>query len=301
MSIDNLQDLRLFNQVVRSQGFTAAAKVLQHPVNMISRRIALLEKNIGTRLLNRTTRKISLTPEGQVLFDRSQSLLEAFDDLKEDIVGADKPLSGTIRIVVRTTTIEFGFVEGLTEELINLEALNVQLIVRDEPIDYVAEGIDLALVINDLPDSSMIQKKLGEVSFALCASPNYIKRKGAIESPNDLDHHHFVSPLNARHQHSLTLREKGKRSSNKYKITPQFQSNNIRARTRAIYSGLGIGRLPIAEIRKGQKEGTLIPILPQYVLPPIPVWSLKTSDRRNDPRLKLIEKLLIDVGKRICA
>ncbi len=300
MSIDNLQDLRFFNQVVRSQGFTAAAKILQLPVNTISRRVALMESRMGVSLLNRTTRKISITTEGQLLFDRSQVLLEAFDSLEEDITSANKQFSGTIRVAVRTATIEFGFIECLAEKLKALENLKIQLIIRDEPIDFIAEGIDLGLMINDLPDSSMIQKKLGEVIFGLCATPDYLQRQGAVDTPDDLQHHIFISPLKSRPQHSLILREKSKKTSNGYRINPQFQSNDIRARAKAIYSGLGIGNLPIAEIKKGQKEGSLVQVLPSYTLPPIPVWSLKTSDRKNDQRLKLVEKLLTEVGKRMC-
>ena len=148
MSLDNLQDIRLFNQVVRSQGFTAAANILQLPVNRISRRVAQLENQMGVRLLNRTTRKLSLTEEGSLLFERSQKLLMEFDTLEEELTKGTTLLTGIIRIAVRTPTIEFGFVEELTRELSALDHLIVQLIVRDEPIDFIAEGIDLALMIN---------------------------------------------------------------------------------------------------------------------------------------------------------
>ena len=154
MSLDNLQDIRLFNQVVRSQGFTAAANILQLPVNKVSRRVAQLESRMGVRLLNRTTRKLSLTVEGNLLFERSQKLLVEFETLEEELTKGARLLTGIVRIAVRTPTIEFGFVEALTKELSALDDLVVQLIVRDEPIDFVAEGIDLALMINDLPDSS---------------------------------------------------------------------------------------------------------------------------------------------------
>lgn len=300
MSLDNLQDIRFFNQVVRSQGFTAAAQVMQLPVNTISRRIALLEQQLGVRLLNRTTRKISLTEEGEVLFERSQDLLEGFERLHKNLTKTENEISGTIRIVVRTATIESGFIEDLSEKLKEYEQLKIQLIVSDSPVDLVADGIDLALMINDLPDSSFIQKKLGDVVFALCAAPDYLKDRNAIHTPDDLVQHRFISPLKKHPQTSLMLRKKGGRTDQKFSINPQLQANDIRARATAIYAGAGIGNLPITEIIRGRKEGKLIPILPEYTLPPIQVWSLKTLDRKNDPRLKLIEKLLIKSGKRMC-
>ncbi|MBV1881514.1 MAG: LysR family transcriptional regulator [Pseudomonadales bacterium] len=301
MSLDNLQDIRLFNQVVRSQGFTAAANILQLPVNRVSRRVAQLESRMGVRLLNRTTRKLSLTVEGGILFERSQRLLIEFDSLEEELTKGANRLTGIVRIAVRTPTIEFGFVEELTAELSALDNLTVQLIVQDDPIDFVAEGVDLALMINDLPDSSLIRKKLGDVLFGLCAAPNYFLNREWVQNPDELEYHHFISPLKKYPQNSLSLRRTKKKSNSVYKINPQFQSNDIRARARAIYAGLGIGNLPIAEVLAGVKNGSLVHVLPEYTLKPISVWSLKTADRRNDRRLKLIEKLLIDTGKRMCA
>ena len=300
MSLDNLQDIRLFNQVVRSQGFTAAANILQLPVNRVSRRVAQLENHMGVRLLNRTTRKLSLTVEGSLLFERSQKLLIEFDALEDELTKGANLLTGTVRIAVRTPTIEFGFVEELTKELSALDDLIVQLIVRDEPIDFIAEGIDLALMINDLPDSSLIQKKLGDVIFALCAAPDYFCHQDDVQTPDDLELHRFISPLKKYPQNSLTLRHIKKKTNSVYKINPQFQSNDIRARARAIYAGLGIGNLPIAEVQQGVENGSLVHVLPEYTLKPISVWSLKTADRKNDQRLRLIEKLLIDTGKRMC-
>ncbi|PCJ36275.1 MAG: hypothetical protein COA75_08590 [Cellvibrionales bacterium] len=300
MSLDNLQDIRLFNQVVRSQGFTAAANILQLPVNRVSRRVAQLENQMGVRLLNRTTRKLSLTEEGSLLFERSQKLLIEFDTLEKELTKGSTLLTGIVRIAVRTPTIEFGFVEELTRELSALDHLIVQLIVRDEPIDFIAEGIDLALMINDLPDSSLIQKKLGDVIFALCAAPDYFQRQEEVKNPDDLELHRFISPLKKYPQNTLALRHVEKKTNSAHKIKPQFQSNDIRARARAIYAGLGIGNLPIAEVQQGVENGSLVRVLPEYTLKPIPVWSLKTADRKNDQRLKLIEKLLIDAGKRMC-
>lgn len=300
MSLDNLQDIRFFNQVVRSQGFTAAANILQLPVNKISRRVAQLEARMGVRLLNRTTRKLSLTVEGSILFERSQGLLIEFDTLEEELTKGASLLTGTVRIAVRTPTIEFGFVEELTKELKALDNLIVQLIVRDEPIDFIAEGIDLALMINDLPDSSLIQKKLGDVIFVLCAAPDYFRHQSFVQNPDELELHHFISPLKKHPQNSLTLRHIKGKTNSVHNISPQFQSNDIRARAHAIYAGMGIGNLPIAEVLQGIKNGSLVHVLPEYSLKPIPVWSLKTADRKNDPRLKLIEKLLIDTGKRMC-
>jgi len=300
MSLDNLQDIRLFNQVVRSQSFTSAANILQLPVNKVSRRIAQLENSMGVRLLNRTTRKLSLTVEGRILFERSQRLLIEFDTLEQELTKGANLLTGVVRIAVRTPTIEFGFVEELTKELRTLDKLMVQLIVRDEPVDFIAEGIDLALMINDLPDSSLIQKKLGDVVFVLCAAPEYFRHRDFLQNPDELELHRFISPLKKYPKNSLTLRHIKKKKNSVHKINPQFQSNDIRARARAIYAGLGIGNLPIAEVLKGIKNGSLVHVLPEYSLKPISVWSLKTADRKNDQRLQLIEKLLIDTGKRMC-
>lgn len=223
-------------------------------MNKVSRRVAQLESRMGARLLNSTIRKLSLTVEGGVLFERSQRLLIEFDTLEEELTKGTSQLSGIVRIAVRTPTIEFGFIEEVTKELSLLDNLTVQLIVRDEPIDFVAEGIDLALMINDLPGSSLIQKKLGDVVFALCAEPDYFHHRDWVQNPDDLELHRFISPLKKHPQNSLALKHIKKKTSTVHKISPQFQSNDIRARARAIYAGLGISNLPIANGYKRHKD-----------------------------------------------
>lgn len=299
MSLDNLQDIRFFNQVVLSQGFTAAAYALQMPVNMVSRRVASLEGRLGVRLLNRTTRKISLTAEGELLYQRSKGLLEGFELLQQDLTKTRKEISGNIRIAVRTTTIEFGFINDLSQELKKFEHLKVQLIVSDGPIDLIKDGIDLALMINELPDSSLVQKKLGDVVFCLCATQDYLQTKKPICGPEDLAQHNFISPIKGNAKITVTLRKKRGKTDRRFEINPQFQSNDIRARAAAIYAGLGIGNLPEAEVIKKEKQGKLVRVLPEYVLRPIAVWAVKLFDKKNDPRLRLIEELLIKAGKRM--
>lgn len=294
MSFDSLDEIRVFNQVVLSGGFSAAAESLKVPTNIASRRVASLESALGVRLLNRTTRKLSLTPEGELLFQRSQQLLADFDTLEKQLNKSLDPISGSLRIAVRTTTVEFGLLDALTYLLQQHNNLEIQLLVSDMPLDVIGAGIDLALMIGELPSSSLVAKKIGEVVFCLCASKHYVTNPDLINSPQDLTRYNYILPWQKTSGYSLALRKYDGIIEN-IEPSSRFQSNDVRTRAAAVYAGLGIGALPYAEVEAKIAEGTLVRILPEYTLPFIPVWSVKPKEKRDDPRLRLIESALGEV------
>ncbi len=294
MSFNNLDDIRIFNQVVLSNGFSAASAVLMLPTNIVSRRVAALEAQLGLRLLNRSTRKISLTPEGDLLFQRSISLLNEFDQLERVLTKAKSEICGVIRMAVRTTTVEFGLLDGLTDLLKQHPSLEIQLIVSDAPLDIVAEGIDLALMIGDLPSSLLVGKKIGQVIFCLCASKTYLPDATQIRTPQDLLAYNYILSWQKTAGASLALRN-NKGEIIQAALTSRLQSTDVRARSAAVYAGCGIGALPIAEVERQVKNGLLQRVLPDYTLPFIPVWCVKPKDKKNDPRLRLIENVLKEV------
>jgi DNA-binding transcriptional LysR family regulator len=294
MSFNNLDEIRIFNQVVLSKGFSAASEILRVPTNIVSRKVASLENQLGVKLLNRSTRKISLTSEGELLFNRSVELLQHFDALAKDLTKTQTDICGTIRLAVRTTTVEFGLLNAITALLAEHPSLEIQLLVSDTPRDIVGEGIDLALVIGDLPNSLLVAKKIGEVVFCLCAAPQYLADSASITTPEQLTHYNYILPWQKKLDFRLSLRHK---NGDITQITPQsrFQSNDVRTRAAAVYAGLGIGALPIAEVEKKAEEGKLVRVLPDHTLPFIPVWCVKAKEKKDDPRLRLIEDVLVKV------
>ncbi len=291
MSFNNLEEIRIFNQVVASGGFTAASAALKLPTNIVSRKIAALEARLDVRLLNRSTRKVSLTSEGKILYDRSSALLNEFDALEAQLTKTKDEICGAIKLAVRTTTVEFGLLDALNELLIDHNELEIHLFVSDSPPDIIGAGIDLALMIGELPDSSLVARKIGDVVFCLCASPAYIQRSSPIESLEDLKTHNYVLPWQKKSGHTLTLQHQ---NGEIIHIEPQsrFQSNDVRTRAAAVYAGVGIGALPLTEVSRRSTEGKLIRVLSQYTLPLIPVWSVKSKERKDDPKLRLIENIL---------
>jgi LysR family transcriptional regulator, regulator for bpeEF and oprC len=300
MSFNNLDELRIFNQVVASGGFTAAAAALKLPTNIVSRKIAALEKQLGVRLLHRTTRKISLTAEGKILVERATQMLRDFDLLEAELTHTRATISGVIKLAVRTTTVESGLVEALHKLLQQYPQLEVHLFVSDEPLDIVGAGIDLALMIGDLPDSSLVAKKIGDVIFCLCASPNYIKTVGSVQTIADLAQHNYIFSWQKKSNSTLVLRHK---DGTLFSFAPpsRFQSNDVRARAHAVYAGIGIGALPLAEVVEQARRGKLCRVLGDYTLPIIPVWSVKSKERKDDPKLRLLEDMLQQILMKMSA
>ena len=169
---------------------------------LVGRRIAQLEDRLGVRLLHRTTRRTSLTEEGRQFQARAARLLEAADEAVAAVATHASALEGRLRVAVRSTSVEFGLVEELVRFLEVHPGLSVQLLVSDDPVDLVGDGIDLAVQIGELPDSSLISRRVGEVPIVLAVSRAYVERRGRPGGPADLVRHECLRRL-GRHPEAV--------------------------------------------------------------------------------------------------
>lgn len=291
MPIDDLFSVKVFVQVVASNGLAAAARVLGVPANTVSRTITRLESDLGTRLLHRTTRRLSLTEEGQLFHDAALPLLAATEHAESVVGKRTSGLSGTVCIAVRSTTVQFDFVSDLSALLEAHPELRVQLLATDDEVDLVAAGLDLALRVGPLEDSSYASRLIGHVTFVLAASPAYLARRGRPKSPADLAAHDCVRALGKRPQTSLRLQGPDGKTVDA-PIGGRFECNDVRAQAAAIYAGLGIGLRPIGEVRRAQKERSLVRVLPRWSLEPLPVRVLRPPRLGGAARTRAVEEII---------
>jgi len=190
--MDRIDAMRAFVTVVSENTFTRAAERLRTSPQLVSKYIAQLEDQLGVRLLNRTTRKVSLTEAGARYFQHAQQILEDIDDMANQLGNLHQEARGTLRI---SAPVSFA-IQHLAPVLWGFQAAHqavaIDLQLNDRKVDIVEEGFDIALRIGQLKSSSLIAKRIAPVRLVVCAAPEYLARRGTPEHPHDLEGHHFL-------------------------------------------------------------------------------------------------------------
>ncbi len=290
MTLDSLDDVRLFRQVVVSGGISAAARVLNSNKNRISQRLASLEQDLGVRLAHRTTRSFRLTEEGERFYASVEPLLEAAER-SELSVASTRAMEGRVRLALRSTMVGLGIGTEITQLMQVAPKLKLQLVVIDEKADLLAGGFDLAMQVGSLPDSSLVATRLGTVSVVLAAAPSYLDTHGRPRTPSDLALHQCIRKLGDEPEKTWPLvNRRGVRF--KAAIGGSFECSDSQLQSEVLYAGLGIGLRPAEEVRRAEAAGRLERVLPAWEFAPVPVWAISPKGRLRLPRVALIVDLL---------
>lgn len=293
MALESIEDVRLFRQIVASGSISAAARVLGDNKNRISQRLAALERALGVRLAARSTRHLKLTEEGERFLAASDELMASAERV-EAAVSRPEALDGRVRIAIRSTTAGIGLGEEIARLLLSARQLSLQVTVLDDDADLLAlraHGLDLAIQVGKLKDSSFIAKKLGDVRFAICATPAYLAAYGRPKKPADLEKHECIRRLGSVPETSWSLLGRnGQRV--KAKVKGRLECSDARFQAEALYGGFGIGLRPAAEVRRGIESGVLERVLPTYSLEPIAVWLVSPHGRQSLPRVNRVAELI---------
>ncbi|KJY82809.1 LysR family transcriptional regulator [Vibrio galatheae] len=255
----------IFVTVVESGSFSTAASKLNITKSAVSKRITQLEDELGIRLINRTTRKLSLTEAGQRYYDyveQSLSLAKQGIDAVSELQGNPR---GTLKI---TAPMSFGVLHIaplIAEFLDRFPDVEIDLNLEDRMVDMVEESFDVGIRIGHLPLSNLIAKRLAPCKSVLCAAPEYLSRNGNPEKPSDLSHHSCLQYSYYRGGSEWSLIS----SSNEFRVIPKGRLvvNNSEAIRRAVLGGSGIANLPTFIAGKDIAAGKLQVVLPDYALP----------------------------------
>lgn len=291
MALESLLELRTFVQVVDAQGFTGAAQVQGTSTNTVSRLVAKLEARLGVRLLSRTTRRVATTEEGRRLYERAIEILKLADETEHSVRRTAQTLEGTIRVAIRSTTMQNGFVGDVVRLLEANPALRVQLVVSDRAIDLAAEAIDVAVRVGDLDDSTYRVHPLGAVTFVPTAAPSYFADRPMPVTPADLVRHECIRALLRRPQSYWRLVGPNEEIVDAA-IGGRFECGDVRAQADAVYGGFGIGLRPRGEVEAAVRAGALVRVLPDWSLTPLPVHALLSPQRSRNARVEAILGLL---------
>lgn len=257
----------IFVAVIENGSFSAAARTLGISKSAVSKRITQLEQHLGVRLLHRTTRKLSLTEAGERYFEHAAQALTAAGQAEDAVTELQGEPQGKLKI---SSPMSFGrlHVAPLIPKLMRrYPKLRIDLVMDDRKVDLVGEGFDVAIrsVSGNLPDSTLVARKLAPLRQALCASPDYIDRHGLPETPAELAEHNCVLFSYSSDASEWTLHGEGE--PERVSVSGSYRVNNSEAILEALRQGIGIGRLPTFVAGPDLKTGRLVEVLKSYRFP----------------------------------
>ncbi|MBL7714808.1 MAG: LysR family transcriptional regulator [Bdellovibrionales bacterium] len=280
----DLNALPLFSEVIQNGSFSGAAKKLKIPKSTLSSKISQLEKDLGISLLQRTTRQLRLTEEGRRFYERCKVLLAEIDHAAKETTGTAGEPQGHLRL---TATMEMGsqILAGLVPGfLAAYPKISVELVLTDRVVDLIAENIDLAFRSGALEDSSLVLKKLGELSLKLYASPSYLKGK-KIVSPDDLSEMECIAfHPDFSETEWILVTEKQKKV---VRTNSRFLSNDLTAVKNYVRSGSGIALLPEVVCLEDVQEGRLVQVLPEWRSPDSAVHIVYHRDKQTPAKVRV--------------
>ncbi|MDO6687084.1 MULTISPECIES: LysR family transcriptional regulator [unclassified Agarivorans] len=263
--MDGFSAIPVFVAVVESGGFSPAARSLGISKSAVSKRVNQLEQHLGVKLLHRTTRKLSLTEAGKHYFEHAAKAHNAAKDAEDAVAQLQGEPQGLLRI---NTPMSFGrlhIAPLIAEFLTRYPKISIDMMMDDKVNDLVAEGFDLAIRAGDLPDSSLIVRKLAPLNSVLCASPAYLKLHGTPTQIEQLSQHNCLQFSYSQDVKEWTFMRDGQSQS--IEVKGNYRVNNSEALRDAMLQGLGIGRLPTFVAGPDIKAGRLVTLLDEFKMP----------------------------------
>lgn len=285
--MQDLNDMLYFVEVVERGGFAAAGRALGVPKSRLSRRIAELEARLGVRLLQRTTRKLSLTEVGSAYLRHCQAMRDAAQAAQDTVEQVQSVPRGTVRVSCPVTLSQTVLAPLMPRFLERYPEVRVEMMVVNRPVNVVEEGIDVALRVRaSLEDSaSMVVKRLDITQQILLASPQYIERMGVPQSPQDLMQHEVLSMSSFEGVAHWRLRSD---TGAEVQIQPQtrYVADDLKTLKFAVLGGVGLCYLPDYMCQPEIERGELVHILPQWCFPPGIVHAVFSSRRGLTPAVR---------------
>jgi len=296
--MDRLASMAAFVKVVEVGSFAAAANTLGLSPQMVAKHVIYLEGRLGTRLLNRTTRRQSLTEIGRTYHERCKLVLaeaDWADSLADEAKGSPR---GRLRI---NAPVSFGdsLMPLVTRYLRQHPNVEIDLVLSDRFVDLVEEGFEAVFRVGDLADSSLMARELSPFRLVACASPGYLRERGIPASPTDLEHHECLGYTHWSRPTVYGWRFVQDGRAHEARIRNHLKVNDAKALLAAALDGFGIVLIAEGMVRDGLQAGQLVKVLPDFETPSQPMHLLFNPDRRQTPKLRsFIDAALREFGPR---
>lgn len=281
------ESIQVFTRVSEMQSFTKAADSLGLPKASVSTIIQQLETQIGTRLFNRTTRKVQLTPDGVSFYERSKDLLSDVDEIESMFKQGTQKLSGRIRVDMPTGFAKHHLIPRLPEFITQYPGIEIELSCTDRFVDVIREGFDCVIRAGRLNDSSLMARKLGEYRIINCVSAAYIKKYGEPKSLLDLTKHSLVSYSSNLNPNTDGFEYFDGATYQTISMPSRITVNNADAYIASCLAGFGIIQSPEVGLKAHLEDGSLVEILKNVTSEPMAVWIVYPHRRNLAKRVQL--------------
>ncbi|HYM86422.1 MAG TPA: LysR family transcriptional regulator [Pseudoxanthomonas sp.] len=278
--------MRSFVRVVETGSFSAVAREMTSTQPAISKQIAWLERHLGSRLMERSTRKLALTEEALQYYERAKAILDEIDDAERLVRRGRCEITGTLRLACSVGFGRCQLVPRLKQFLATHPQLRLDLRMSDAVADLIEEGIDIAIRIGDLPDSGLIARRLGTTHRAVVASPAYLKGRKLPRRPQELQDHECIvySGLATRNE----WRFDGPNGPESVHVTGRFEVNSSEGVREAVLAGMGVGFSPVWLFGDELRMKTLKVLLPGYRAASLPIHGVSPPSRRYSAKVKAL-------------
>ncbi len=294
--MDQLQAMRAFTRVVEAGSFTRAADSLTMPNATLSKLVRELESHLGVRLLQRTTRRVTVTADGQAYYESALRLLRDLQDIDGRFNAQGRKPRGHLRVDIGGSTARDVLIPLLPDFLSRYPDLRIDLGVSDRPADLIGDNIDCVIRGGALPASSLVARSLGQAPMLTCASPAYLKQFGIPAYPEELANgHRVVAYLTAQHARAMPLRFQRDGQIIELKVERYIGVNESNAHTAACVAGLGIVQTFHYAAAEALARGQLVEVLQDWPPPRFPFHVLYPHNRHVSQRLRVFIDWLAEV------
>lgn len=289
----SFEELFTFLSVTERGSISGAAKELGLPKSTVSRRLARLEEKLGVTLIQRTTRKLSLTYEGLIYRDRVALALESLEEAHEAAREKQETPRGTVRVTAPADLALSRLVPLVAEYTRRYPEARVELLLTERIVDLVGEGVDLALrAVDRLEDSSLVARPLGWVELIFVATPCYLERSGRPTSPAELSAHPFL--LRSASQGRGTIQVQGAEGTSRHEVQVIVSAGDFTFLHRAILQGIGIGILPLGTAQPDLEAGRLERVLPHHSASSGRVFLVHPGGRLLSAKVRAFRELILE-------
>jgi len=294
--MDQLMAMRSFARVAEAGGFTRAADSLDMPVATVSKQVQELETHLGVRLLQRTTRRVTVTPEGQDYYAKCTRVLRDLEDIDASFSGARGKPRGHLRVDVGGSTARDVLIPLLPDFVARYPDLRLDLGVSDRSVDLIGDNVDCVIRGGPLDSSSLVARRIGETAVITCATPGYLKKYGTPAHPEELRNgHRLVSYVSTRNGRAVPFRFERDGERTELKIEHRVGVNESNAHLAACLAGLGIVQTFAYAAEADLRAGRLQEILAPWRPAPYPFQVVYPQTRHLTHRLRVFIDWLVEV------
>ncbi len=282
--MDRLEAMRTLVAAVDGGSLSAASRRLGVPLPTVSRRVSDLETLLGSQLVVRTSRKLLLTEAGTAYVASARRVLEELAEAERAASGEYRAPRGELLV---TAPIMFGTLHVapiVHDFLAAYPDVSVRLVLSDWMVDLVESHIDVAVRIGHLPDSALIARRVGEIRWIVCASPDYLRRRGEPRTPADLSNHDCIALEGLQRYREWPFASTN--DDQQFAISPRFSVNTADGAIGGAVAGLGVARVMSYQAAASIRDGTLVPILSNWAPPPIPVQLVHAAQQQQPLKLR---------------